>query len=419
MEIKKTTMKKLTLPLLASVLAFGAVHAQSPYNKWSIDLNGGFAKPARVLSSGYTAETFKNLHLDGGVRYSLNNKFGIKASFGYDKLDNWTNDADLNTNHYRTSLEGVVNVGRLLNFESWTKVLNVQAHAGGGYSWMNGDAMSGTDNMGHLMAGLTGQIKVHPRVALNADFTVIQSLQQNNTWDGLKETTRSIAQGTMFNASVGVSIYLGKNGQHADWYVESEAENNMLAELEGRVTKVEGMLVDSDGDGVPDYLDLEPNTPAGALVDSRGRNIDKNNNGIADNIEAFIAEKYGNQPEQAVAGTDSNMIKELINKGYVAAYFDFDKSQPSNVDGINFIVNYMKANPNASVEVIGYADAVGNKSYNNKLSERRANAVKDILVKSGVSSSKVSAKGNGIDDAVSKDSAAARRIARKVVFKIN
>jgi OOP family OmpA-OmpF porin len=113
------------------------------------------------------------------------------------------------------------------------------------------------------------------------------------------------------------------------------------------------------------------------------------------------------------------MIKELINKGYVAAYFDFDKSQPSNVDGINFIVNYMKANPNASVEVIGYADAVGNKSYNNKLSERRAKSVKDILVKSGVNASKVSAKGNGIDDAVSKDSAAARRIARKVVFKIN
>lgn len=416
MEIKKTTMKKLTLPLLASVLAFGAVHAQSPYNKWSVDLNGGFAKPAR---NGNAAETFKNLHLDGGVRYNLNNKFGIKASFGYDKLDNWVNDQDLNTNHYRTSLEGVVNVGRLLNFETWTKVLNVQAHAGGGYSWMNGDAFNGTDNMGHLMAGLTGQVKVHPRVALNADFTVIQSLEQNRTWDGRGTTNRSIAQGTMFNASVGVSIYLGKNAQHADWYVEAEEDNKMLAELEGRVGKIEGMLVDSDGDGVADYLDLEPNTPAGALVDSRGRNIDKNNNGIADNIEAFIAEKYGNQPEKAVASGDSNMIKELINKGYVAAYFDFDKSQPSNVDGINFIVNYMKANPNASVEVIGYADAVGNKSYNNKLSERRAKSVKDILVKAGVNASKVSAKGNGIDDAVSKDSAAARRIARKVVFKIN
>ncbi len=419
MEIKNTTMKKLTLPLLASVLAFGVANAQDkPYNKWSIDLNGGFAKPARTLTSGYTGETFENMHLDGGVRYSLNNKFGVKASFGYDKLDSWTNDADLNTNYYRTSVEGVVNLGRVLNFENWTKVLNVQAHAGGGFSWMNGDGFTGTDNMGHIMAGLTGQVKLHRRVALNADFTFVQNVQQNQNFDGLSKTNRSNFQGTMMNATVGISVYLGKHAQHADWYAEAAQENNLLSELDGRLSKVEGMLVDSDGDGVADYLDLEPNTPAGALVDSRGRNIDKNNNGIADNIEAFIAEKYGNA-EKPVSSDDAAMIKELINKGYVAVYFDFDKSQPTSVDGINFIVNYMKNNPSASVEVLGYADAVGNKSYNNTLSAKRANAVKDILVKAGVAASKVSATGNGIDDAVSKDSAAARKIARKVIFKIN
>ncbi|WP_010250017.1 OmpA family protein [Myroides injenensis] len=412
-------MKKLTLPLLASMFVFGSAMAQDGnYNKWSIDLNGGFAKPARTLSSGFAAETFKNLHLDGGVRYSINNKFGVKASFGYDKIDSWTNDADLQTDYYRTSLEGVVNLGRILNFETWTSVFNAQIHAGGGYSWMNGDGFSGTDNMGHLMAGLTGQVKVHPRIALNADFTVIQNLQQNQNWDGLTETNRSVFQGTMFNASVGLSIYIGKNAQHADWYAESAKENEAIAELSNRLSTIENNLKDSDNDGVPDYLDLEPNTPAGALVDSRGRNIDKNNNGIADNIEAFIEEKYG-KLDHTLQADDAAMVKELINKGYVAVYFDFDKAEPSSVDGINFIVNYMKNNPSASVEVIGYADAVGNKEYNNKLSARRANTVKDILTKSGVAASKVSAKGNGIDDEVAKDSALARKIARKVVFKIN
>ncbi|MTG98428.1 MULTISPECIES: OmpA family protein [Myroides] len=410
-------MKKLTLPLLASLFVFGTASAQD-YNKWSIDLNGGFAKPARTLSPGFAGETFKNMHLDGGVRYSINNKFGVKASFGYDRLNEWTNKADIETNHYRTSLEGVVNLGRVLNFESWTSVLNAQVHAGGGYSWMNGDKFSGTDNMGHLMAGLTGQIKVHRRIALNADFTVIQSLQQNNNWDGVTATNRSVFQGTMFNATVGVSVYLGKHAQHADWYAEAAKENEVIAELTNRLTKIENDLKDTDNDGVPDYLDLEPNTPANTLVDSKGRSIDSNNNGIADNIEKFIDEKYGDL-NKGVSADDAAMIKELVNKGYVAAYFDFDKAQPTTVDGINFIVNYLRNNPSASVEVIGYADAVGNKDYNNKLSERRANAVKDIIVKSGVSASKVSAKGNGIDDAVSKDSAAARKIARKVVFKIN
>ncbi len=412
-------MKKITLPLLASLFAFGMVNAQDkPYNKWSIDLNGGFAKPARTLSSGYSAETFKNLHLDGGVRYSLNNKFGVKASFGYDKINNWTNNANLESSYYRTSLEGVVNLGRVLNFENWTKVINVQAHAGGGYSWLTGDAFSGNDKMGHLMAGLTGQVKLHRRIALNADFTVIQNTQQDKNWDGLNNTNRSVFQGTMFNATVGLSIYLGKHAQHADWYSEESQIQNQLSDLDNRLSRVEDMLVDSDGDGVPDYLDLEPNTPAGALVDSRGRNIDKNNNGIADNIEAYLAEKYAKIGDQKMSADDAAVVKELVNKGYVAVYFDFDKAQPSSTDGINFIVTYLKNNPSASVDVIGYADAVGNKEYNNKLSERRAKSVSEILTKAGISSSRINTVGNGVDDSVAKDSSSARKIARKVVFKI-
>ncbi|MHC5201576.1 OmpA family protein [Myroides sp. LJL119] len=412
-------MKKLTLPLLASLLVVGSAVAQEKnYNRWSIDLNGGFAKPARTVTSGHSAETFKNLHLDGGVRYSLNNKFGIKASFGYDNLKKWTNNAtNAHTEYYRTSLEGVVNLGRILNFENWTNTINVQAHAGGGYSWLNGNNFSGTDNMGHVMAGLTGQIKVLQRIALNADFTVIQNVQQNQNWDGMSATHRSTFQGTMFNATVGVSIYLGKYYQHADWYSDSARENEEILALNNRVSNIENMLVDSDGDGVPDYLDLEPNTPAGALVDSRGRNIDLNNNGIADNIERFIEDKYGDLGNN-IQGDDAQMIKELINKGYVAAYFDFDKAEPSTVEGINFIVTYLKNNPSAKVDVQGYADAIGNKAYNDKLSTRRAEAVKQILVNSGIDASRITAVGEGIDNQVNKSSAQARKIARKVVFTI-
>lgn len=413
-------MKKLTLPLLASLLVVGSAVAQEKdYNRWSLDFNGGFAKPARTVTAGHSAETFKNLHLDGGVRYSLNNKFGVKASFGYDNLKNWTNNStNAHTEYYRTSLEGVVNLGRILNFENWTQTINVQAHAGGGYSWLNGNNFNGTDNMGHLMAGLTGQIKVASRVALNADFTVIQNLKQNENWDGMTSTHRSTFQGTMFNASVGVSIYLGKYAQHADWYSDSQKENEEILALQERVSGIENMLVDTDGDGVADYLDLEPNTPAGALVDSRGRNIDLNNNGIADNIERFVEDKYGDL-NKGVQGDDAQMIKELINKGYVAAYFDFDKTEPSTVEGINFIVNYLKQNPSAKVDVLGYADAIGNASYNDKLSSSRANAVKQILVNSGVDASRVTAIGKGIDNEVNKSSAQARKIARKVVFTIN
>ncbi|MDR0230023.1 MAG: OmpA family protein [Flavobacteriaceae bacterium] len=410
-------MKKVSVALLTAVLAINVANAQEKnYNRWAVDLNGGLAKPARTLTPGFSAETFENLHLDGGVRYSLNNKFGVKGSFGYDKLDSWTKNQDVKAEYYRTSLEGVINLGRILNFENWTSVLNVQAHAGGGYSWLRG-SFNGTDNMGHLMAGLTGQIKLHKRVALNADFTVIQNTQQNQNWDGQSVTTRSVFQGTMFNATMGISIYLGKQAQHADWYSEESNTVNKLAELEDRLAAIEGKLVDTDGDGVADYLDQEPNTPAGAMVDTKGRAIvDANKNGIADNIENYFEQNFGG--EKGAAKADPNAIKDLINNGFVAVYFDFNKSQPSSVDGINFINTYMKQNPNATVEVIGYADAIGNKSYNDKLSEKRANTVKNILVKSGVSSSRISAKGNGIDASASKDSDMARKTARKVLFLV-
>lgn len=412
-------MKRISIALLTVVLAANFANAQEKnYNRWSVDLNGGIAKPARTLSSGFSAETFENLHLDGGVRYSLNNKFGVKASFGYDNLNNWTNNADVKSEYYRTSLEGVVNLGRVLNFENWTKTINVQAHAGGGYSWLRGNEFSGTDNMGHLMAGLTGQVKLHRRVALNADFTVIQNVQQDRNWDGLTATTRSVFQGTMMNATVGISIYLGKQAQHADWYSEESETINKLAVIENRLDTIESMLIDSDNDGVADYLDQEPNTPAGAIVDTKGRSIaDTNNNGIADNIENYFEMKYGKDAEKAAKGDDS-AVKDLINDGFVAVYFNFNKSEPSSVDGINFIKTYMERNPNATVEVIGYADAVGNKSYNEKLSQKRAENVKNILVKSGVGSAKITVKGNGVDNSVSKDAPLARQTARKVVFLV-
>jgi OOP family OmpA-OmpF porin len=52
------------------------------------------------------------------------------------------------------------------------------------------------------------------------------------------------------------------------------------------------------------------------------------------------------------------LIRSLINGGYVATYFDFDKSTPSNVSttGIDFVLTYLRNNPSASVDIIGHAD---------------------------------------------------------------
>jgi OOP family OmpA-OmpF porin len=69
------------------------------------------------------------------------------------------------------------------------------------------------------------------------------------------------------------------------------------------------------------------------------------------------------------------LIRSLINGGYVATYFDFDKSTPSNVSTIDFVLTYLRTIL-ASVDIIGHADELGRSSYNDKLSNERAANVK-------------------------------------------
>ena len=179
-------MKKIVLSLFLVAIATSNINAQEkPYNKWSLDFNGGLTKPAKPMTPGYYSETFESFyHVDAGVRYMFNNKFGLKLDFGYDDMKNGKNSLDFKTKYYRTNIQGVANLGRIMNFEDWTRVLNLQFHAGVGYSWMTNDNFKGTDEMGNAMAGLTGQLKLGKRVALNADFTMIKNIRQDWTFDG-------------------------------------------------------------------------------------------------------------------------------------------------------------------------------------------------------------------------------------------
>ena len=47
-------------------------------------------------------------------------------------------------------------------------------------------------------------------------------------------------------------------------------------------------------------------------------------------------------------------------------------------------IQILKANPKVKVRIAGYTSASGTESYNQRLSERRANAVKEYLTKEGV-----------------------------------
>ena len=82
-------------------------------------------------------------------------------------------------------------------------------------------------------------------------------------------------------------------------------------------------------------------------------------------------------------------------------------------------------NPNTSIRIIGYADAVGAASYNIKLSERRAKAVQKYLSSKGVKANQMSIVGYGEANPVAfnktKSGAwheAAKDYNRRVEFKV-
>jgi OOP family OmpA-OmpF porin len=67
-------------------------------------------------------------------------------------------------------------------------------------------------------------------------------------------------------------------------------------------------------------------------------------------------------------------------------HFDFDKStlKPEAQVILKRNIQILKENPKAKVRIAGYTSASGTEEYNQKLSERRAKAVKDYLVEEGI-----------------------------------
>jgi OOP family OmpA-OmpF porin len=79
------------------------------------------------------------------------------------------------------------------------------------------------------------------------------------------------------------------------------------------------------------------------------------------------------------------------------ALFDFDKAvlRPEGKKKLDQLVADVKHIKLEVIIAVGHADRIGSDKYNQKLSERRAAAVKDYLVSKGVEANRVYAEGKG------------------------
>jgi OOP family OmpA-OmpF porin len=159
---------------------------------------------------------------------------------------------------------------------------------------------------------------------------------------------------------------------------------------------------DTDKDGVADYLDQENNTPAGVTVDTRGKFIDTNKNGVPDELERkAIDAKEGK--DGAIVITKEDAIKTLLEKGYLSIFFDTNKDYPNtgSTSNVYQIIKFLKNYPDATATLVGYADLSGNENKNIELSSRRAKNVFDIIVASGINPSRLKVTSEGVDKSFS------------------
>ena len=114
---------------------------------------------------------------------------------------------------------------------------------------------------------------------------------------------------------------------------------------------------------------------------------------------------------------------EFENKEFTLdnVYFDTAKVtlKAESNKTLNDLFDILKAKPTMIIELQGHTDNVGNTTANQKLSEDRANAVKDYLEKKGIASSRITTKGFGDTQPIEDNSTEeGRKKNRRTVVKI-
>lgn len=421
-------MKKIRLVLLSLLLmTVGIVKSQdsTKLNKLSIGLNfgaHGALRPTNISAKLFTGIT-------GDIRYMLNSRFGLVGDIGYERFS-WVDNSILDeTNLFRLSLQGVLNLRDILRFDTWTDRIGLLMHFGAGISRMSNPNLNLPDRddlMGHFIGGLTPQVRLTNRISLNLDLSVVFNARQDHSFDFSEKNPQSGLNAFYMTTSAGIKIALGKNDHHVDW-VATEFDND--DELIDRIQKLEDQLKDDDGDGIPNSKDLQSDTPEGSVVNSNGELvevlIDSDNDGILDEFDQCPNEKglfstngCPDSDNDGVIDSKDKCPEEFgspSNEGCVADE-ETRKVFEEALHGINFekgkdliikssdsilqrVIEVMNAFPDYSIEIHGHADS-GSGVDNLELSKARAKSVMNYLSENGIDPARMKSFGHGDKDPI-------------------
>jgi OOP family OmpA-OmpF porin len=395
-------MKNILIVLL--FIQTGGFFAQDFCNKWTIGFNAG---GPLLLTTSTSKTSFTSLnHYEVSLRRNFNPNKGVKVDFHLDDL-NFT-DNSLETSMLHFSIQGTYNLLAIKNKEI-NQRFKLISHAGIGYAAMwNVNYTAGASKLGvlnngsidemfQMMVGLTPTIHLTRNLSLNADVTIMANALQDNGFD-FKTDPLNGRFGVYGVASIGIGYSFGcpKNPV----ILSNPKDLERIAALQKDLENQKSKLGDDDNDGVVNANDVEPNTPAGAKVDSKGTQIievvndpnttDTDLDGVVDALDncPTIKGTVNGCPEVHSPEKDAKTLIEygIYDIMFVKGSFYIN---PSYMPILDKIVSYMEANPNQKIAVSGHADIDGGDAVNKKLSEARVNTVVDYLTKKGANKSRL------------------------------
>jgi OOP family OmpA-OmpF porin len=352
----------------------------------------------------------------------LSERIGLEGMLGYHDIAGFPG---------QEHLELGVNVLARLAPDFW---ISPYALAGVGYLDTE-TTTSVTDNRGTLSFGLGFRLRLgETRVALRGEY------RARLAYRGSEHLTDRLGL-------LGIEIRFG-GGPDPIVDVDADGVDDYLDRCRhsppGAVVGADGCEPDGDGDGVRNTLDACPDTPPGAWVDASGCTPDEDSDGIGDSVDQcpgtiggvpvdatgcepdddgdFLVNRLDdcpNTPAGARVDIHGCEIRAIIELPGLNFENNSDRLMPGSDDVLADVAATLTSNPDLQVVVAGHTDSDGSAEFNLGLSSRRAQTVRDHLIKAGVDPVQLTAVGFGESEPLaSNDTPAGKAKNRRVELRV-
>lgn len=288
---------------------------------------------------------------------------------------------------------------------------------------------SGTDFLPMVPFGAGIQTRIASGVLL--DINGGYNLSLSDKLDGRVRTNTDLNALTnqkhdgFFGFTIGVAFTLGLGHDEAE-----EMNKKALADAEARRVKQQADA-DAEARRVKESTDAEARRVK-ELADAEAKRVKESTDTEARRVkeladaEARRMKDLGDAEARRLAdqrSRDTTIIilekgKKVVLKG---VNFEFNKATltSSSETILTMAYNALVANPDVQIEISGHTDNVGSEQYNQDLSLKRAQAVKNWLVQKGIASNRMKTVGKGENEPVaSNETDAGRAENRRIEFYV-